>query len=272
MANNILDYSELANKILNTNTEYHSAKSIIDKVFKLNISDYKETIKLRLTVIDSFYSTNMNKRYYGIDDIASRMIFYYPNDELLVNDLINFIDNSFSNDQLLDIFNSCYGISKTGQEKGAAKSLISKYFYFLTKGKFPIYDTIVFETYPLIIKYFSITGPGSKLTKNISEFINNMAYLNRISGINDFNKLDNLLWLIGKLLRGNLSLIINREIYKSLFADLNENSDNFSLKVKKRLFDESESIKPLIPDELYKIILFVKETNMASQIKLTELS
>jgi len=37
----------------------------------------------------------------------------------------------------------------------------------------------------------------------------------------DFEKLDNLLWLTGKLLRGSFSILMNKEKYEKLTADLN---------------------------------------------------
>lgn len=264
--NEIVTYSELANRILYSSKDYSSAKGIINKLFSIDNGDNKEAVKMRLAVIDSLYSTNMNKRYYGIDDIATKIINYYPKDEILINDLIDFTHDSCNND-LLILFNSCYGISKTSHAKGSAKSLISKYGYFITNGKFPIFDTIVFESYPMIVNFFSINNIDTKLSKDISKFVTTMAHFNQISEINDFSKLDNLLWLVGKILRGNLSLILSKETYQALIGRSNiYNADqNFDLKMKQLLFENFEHISDLLSEELYTMVRLTKEIKTRRQ-------
>lgn len=68
MNNTLVKYSSLANKILNNETRYKTNKAIISEVFTMNNPN---KVQFRLTVIDSYYSTQMSKRLYGIEDIAN---------------------------------------------------------------------------------------------------------------------------------------------------------------------------------------------------------
>ena len=47
-----------------------------------------------------------------------------------------------------------------------------------------------------------------------------MIELNTKSNINNHEKLDNLLWLIGKLIKGSFSILMTKEKYKQLINGL----------------------------------------------------
>jgi len=178
MTTKIKNYAELANRILHKATDYYNDKLIIKRIFSLDGIDHLETIRLRLTIIDSYYSTNMNLRYYGIKNISELIYYSYKDDTSLKDELIEFVDESYDNYNIKDIFNKAYGISKRGEPKGKAISLISKYAYFLTDFQFPIYDSIVFETYPKIVNRFPELGIENKLSSDISHFIRMMRAFN----------------------------------------------------------------------------------------------
>ena len=265
MRKEIKFYSELANQILHKKTDYFKDKQIIKKIFTTTGDDHQENIRLRLTIIDSYYSTNMNRRYYGIEHISKLIFYYYKDDRALIDDLIMFIQDPYSNDYLLDIFNQKYGISKGGEPKGKAISLISKYAYFLTNFQFPIYDSIVFETYSKIINRFPALSLDKKLSTEISHFVRMMNSLNNSSGINDFDRLDNLLWLIGKILRGNFSLILNEETYRKFVEPIEKDSKTLSKDIDKKIrehcFLNIDMLKNLLDDDLFSLISFAKELN-----------
>src|SRR5690606_32084798 len=116
----------------------------------LSLSDI---VILRLTVIDSYYSTQMNKRIFGIEDIANK-IEEFKTDDFLKKQCEIFLDNpTKSNSDISRLFEDKFGIHKNGNESGQAASLISKYLYFLMDYKFPIFDSLAIESYKTLIKY-----------------------------------------------------------------------------------------------------------------------
>jgi|WetSurMetagenome_2_1015567.scaffolds.fasta_scaffold254042_2 hypothetical protein len=263
MTAKIQAYSELSNMFLDKRTDYFNDKQIIKRIFSVNGADHQETIRIRLTIIDSYYSTNMSRRYYGIQNISKKIFDYYDNDNSFKNELLQFIIEPFRNDYIIDLFKQSYGIGKGGESKGKAISLISKYAYFLTDFQFPIYDSIVFETYSKIVAKYPELGLDKNLSTDISSFISMMNSLNRVSGVNNFNKLDNLLWLVGKIIRGNFSLILNEETYLKIVDQINFDSKTKSIDkdkiIKNYIFENLDRLKHLINNDLFAIIAFAKE-------------
>lgn len=202
--------SELAKRILKHDTPYSRSKNTILKFFDNgndNISP--EVIDKQLTIIDSYYSTNMSRRYYGVEEIAETIVKISTNKKDLKRIFIEYTKNPNSLENVTSLFNSQYGYNKVGDKFGQATSLISKYAYFITDFNFPIYDSIVREVYPLI--------KGEKLVdKNFYDFINSMNELLTLSNISNYDQLDNFLWLIGKINRGNYSLILKKDKYLKL--------------------------------------------------------
>jgi hypothetical protein len=49
---------------------YSEDKESIRKIFKNTKDNLKSDVLIRLTVIDSMYSTQMDKRYYGLNELA----------------------------------------------------------------------------------------------------------------------------------------------------------------------------------------------------------
>jgi|GEM_PF-1498627 hypothetical protein len=237
--------SNLAHAILNCNTPYFRQKQNIFELFKnFQIKNYGKKIELRLSIIDSHYSTNMNKRYFGIEDVAANIASISRNDSQLKNMFMDYIinPNQKGNENIKNIrklFENNYGIKKSGEETGHAISLISKYAYFLCDFCFPIYDNLVKRSVTILRKNQSMNLP-SLFTKEAKLYFKNISKINEITGIRNYNKLDNFLWLLGKVSENNYSLILNKKDYIKFLNYLypNNNSQKISSKRIKKYFNE----------------------------------
>lgn len=218
----IIKYAKLAEEILEKAEEYIQGKKLIYSFFKNENENLDlETIKLRLTIIDSMYSTNMSRRLFGISDLSKEILeISQHKDSLLKSKLKIFINKNTNEEEIKKLFNKKFGIDKRGINKGKAVSLISKYFYFLTKFEFPIYDSLVKDYLPEVIKkhFLKIEGSTNKNPVDTFKYIINC---NKKSEIEDFNILDNMCWLYGKVKKGSYSLILNKENYKKLIREIN---------------------------------------------------
>ena len=208
---------------------YSLGKSTILKVFKATDGYSHEDFLARLTLIDSMYSTQMNRRYYGLEELAVALADVH-NRKNLEKAFLDFLKNKDLKPFELrnsikvktNLFIEKYGIGKNGEDKGSAVSLISKYAYFETKFKFPIYDSIVREMYPRVWNYCGF--PKSEMLEfKYNDMISFVEMINlMISKLNsiyvNYDSLDRVLWYVGKIYRGNLSLVLSREEYDA-FAE-----------------------------------------------------
>ena len=208
---------------------YSLGKSTILKVFKATDGYSHEDILARLTLIDSMYSTQMSRRYYGLEELAVALADVH-NRKNLEEAFLDFLkDKDLKPFELrnskkvrTNLFIEKYGIGKNGEDKGSAVSLISKYAYFETKFKFPIYDSIVREMYPRVWNYCGF--PKSEMLEfkyndmtSFVEMINLMISKLNSTYVN-YDSLDRILWYVGKIYRGNLSLVLSRKEYDA-FAE-----------------------------------------------------
>ena len=155
-------------------------KKVIEKTFEVTKGDLcVENIQLRLTVIDSLFSTNILKNHGALDEL-SKAIYEITdnNDQTMITKVVDYLENEPTEDKVL--FNKKFGI----KEKRAL-SLISKYCFFLTGEKFPISDKFVRK---LVKKITSITEPTILDIKNTSQQLN-ISY-------SDF---DVIAWVYGKI-------------------------------------------------------------------------
>lgn len=226
-------YSGLANKILIEDTKYQLDKDIISSIFNKLCNSILETIVFRLTIIDSYYSTQLNKRYFGIEEIAEAVINITDDDDLLAEKFSYYLQNPEPDNDISNLFESGYGYRKNGKRFGVAQSLISKYAYFLTRYKFPIYDKLVKVSYSEIQNLYPELELHDLPKVFSREYFINITNLNKVSDINDYDKLDNLLWLFGKLKEGSFSLILNKNYYLKLVRQI-----NFKNKLKSNQVDE----------------------------------
>ena len=223
------DIAELANQVLHNQTKYFTDKKIIEEIFDFTSRTYSpQAIISRLTIIDSYYSTQMNKRYYGIEDIANKIWEISPENENEVKRCFLDFAKNLQNEEIQRLFlHKNYGIHKNGTDAGMAISLISKYAYYQTGFEFPIYDRLAKIVYPLIMKkYFpDKTIELSIYSTDIILFIKSINQLNKLSEIYHYDRLDNLLWLSGKILDGNFSLVFKeKETYRLFAKDVEKNA------------------------------------------------
>lgn len=265
---NISDIALTASDILNNDTDYMYAKSIIKSYFNKEESNKKDQIFMRLTLIDGFYSTQMNKRLFGIEDLVDSIYKIAKTDKELIELALNFIEKPQRNALFKLICEKEYGINKKGESFGKASSLITKYLYFLTNYKFPIYDGLVKVIYPKIsTKHFSKNLPSIGQDCSLDFFIG-IKKLNEESGINSFDKLDNLLWLSGKIQNNSYQLILSKSnyiIYTKAISRI-KFINNVELLKKCR---KSSAILEIFPDGMDTLFDFVIQLN--TKDKLTNL-
>ena len=215
---------------------YSLGKSTILKVFKATDGYSHEDILARLTLIDSMYSTQMSRRYYGLEELAVALADVH-NRKNLEEVFLDFLkDKDLKPFELrnskkvrTNLFIEKYGIGKNGEDKGSAVSLISKYAYFETKFKFPIYDSIVREMYPRVWNYCGF--PKSEMLEfkyndmtSFVEMINLMISKLNSTYVN-YDSLDRILWYVGKIYRGNLSLVLSRKEYDAFAEKYTKSED-----------------------------------------------
>lgn len=187
-------------------SRYAIEKAFISRCFQTDMEKHYDNVKLRLHVIDSLYSTQMSKRHYGLEELATALSQY--SDEKLIFEAHQYLNNEAS--EILDsIFRGKYGYNSVGKKEKKAVSLISKYLYFLTNYQFPIYDSLVKTAYQLAVKEFKDKVIHHKITD--SNFVQALSQLNQLSKINNFEKLDNYLWYSQKLKLESYSLISPKE-------------------------------------------------------------
>lgn len=254
MLDELLEKAKLAKAILNDSTPYREGKLAISSLFSSNISmPYRDLLSLRLTVIDSYYSTNMSKRYYGIEDIAEALLENGKSDSELSNLFIEFMSSNFDNESIaLKLFLKKYGMTKKGNVAGRSPSLVSKFAYFVTKFKYPIYDSLARKSFNLIAQNYQKLKLEEIGQDQIVKYFQGFKKLNGL--FNDFDLLDNLLWLVGKIKEGNLSLLVKRSTYKNLIPEISGDLtlDNLTASIRKKT-----SARQLLGDKLCEFISFV---------------
>jgi len=213
---------EIVKEILN-DSSYNIQKEVIKELFEKTKNNLKKDVLLRLVVIDSGYSTNMNKRLFGFEDLTNLILELDEELEKIkvVEDVLDFVKKNLNTNILLrDV-----GIDKKGGNKGHAFSLISKYIFFRTKYHFPIYDRLVFE------------GLKIKGQRNPSEeYFEKLVKLKREWDVS-FDDLDKFFWVCGKIKEKNLSLLFpNSNSYK------NFRNGNFNDKTAKNILKIEEMI------------------------------
>lgn len=228
----ILDSLKTKDVYASTADGFSSDKEAIQHIFEMTKRRTKSEILLRLTVIDSMYSTQMNRRYYGLQELAEKL------DCLNHKQALPKLFAEFIKQQNIDSFNGAigkvkfnlwaekYGIGKNGKDRGVAVSLISKYAYFETGYEFPIFDSIACEMYPRIWKYcgWKDKAPILKVNDKNQQLLGDKTILTFITAIDElikrlggnisYDHLDRLLWFSGKIYRGNLSLVLERKDYE----------------------------------------------------------
>jgi len=220
---------------------YDKNRDLIKSLFNPAIPYNVDVVYKRLVVIDSLYSTNMNQRYYGIEDMANTIYALSPSDNRLRDLVRNFRDTLFLRGfsavylhPITATFNMSYGIHKNLAPAGSAMSLLSKYFYYLLLTDpseiigFPIYDSLASYMYPIVCKYVYASGTPRKIVsvKTINHLCDYFLALNQLrisigissigGSLQEFDLLDAYLWRMGKFSGNNFSLLLDKTDYTTL--------------------------------------------------------
>jgi len=270
--------AEIAYNYLNNCTIYSKQKNNIKLFFDDNIiqyDSYTNRLEVRLTLIDSLYSTNMNRRLYGIEDIANKMATIAEDDDnILKGKFVRYFEQE--EQSISDLFEDRYGIRRTGEEtEMKAKSLISKFAYFITNYNSPIYDKLVNDYILEIIEKdpedeVAVRAEnGGRRISNAqlrNEFFNTIKIINAGSQINAFDKLDNLCWLYGKIINESYSLILGKVQYQGLMSyvnnyninHINYDGDNLNNVLVDLLHNNEECLHDLLGDNLGLLTKFMR--------------
>jgi hypothetical protein len=203
---------DLVLKILK-DSPYTTQKQRIHELFdKTDNNDYND-IMLRLYVIDSCYSTQMNKRLFGFEDLSTLIKNEIEPRFINRESDIPFIQENFNKEILL----KSIGVDKGGNPKGHAFSLISKYLYFRSNYNFPIYDSLVRKE--LRIENFKINNhnPSIAYFKCIIELCEKFNV--------NYDDLDKYFWVCGKIRNGSISLIIKNKEMMEKYHNRESNID-----------------------------------------------
>jgi hypothetical protein len=202
--------ASLAHKALNAGgTEYTRVKKLISQFFHSALSAHSIE-EVRLTLVDSLYSAKVvENRLFGITDIAKKLGEEFKNGDKEVKEkAAEWIVNRFDNaNPLYGLFTAKYGVTQKNKNGIAAYSLLSKYLYFATDYSFPIYDSLGGKSFFIA---------GEKAPYNFQARFRVLQNIMAESGIDSFDKLDNLLWLYGKIAAGGLAHAFDKKMYLDL--------------------------------------------------------
>lgn len=217
------------------NTLYNNQREAINTLF--NNEEYSiAAIILRLTVIDSLYSTNASYSYFSFDEMAKAIYDIGKGSREKAREF--FADIIRGKNDGKKLFDKKYGIRKNLKEGGMQNSLLSKYAYYeLLQDKkkyplgFPIYDSLAREICPKA--YNTLTGNklssfSNESTPMIEKYVGNLNELRSVlfdddelfDGFQQFDILDAYLWRMGKFNSGNLSLLLNEDDYKHFINNI----------------------------------------------------
>lgn len=229
---------------------YNDQRTLINSLFQ-NGAYSQGQILLRLTVIDSLYSTNAAYSYFSLEEMAKNIaaLGNEADARKYFNKVLCFGDDD------RELFSKHYGFRKNLSEGSQQMSLLSKYAYYamLQDPKnyplgFPIYDSLAKEAYPTVCKMLGIV-PEKKFnaldTPAIEEYIKALRQLkdklfdndNLFEGYQQYDILDAYLWRMGKFEHGNLSLLLSKDDYVKFVNNL-----KLQAETKKSSFDFGEAV------------------------------
>ncbi len=230
-------YDELVSgKIDLSKADYINQRAIINSIFKHGEYNKGQLI-LRLTVIDSLYSTNASYSYFSIEEMAEKILSLGTQRQ--ARDYFYAI--ACMGKDIKKLFDEPYGIQKDLREGSKQMSLLSKYAYYelcqeserYSKG-FPIYDRLAKESYPIVCRMLKLK-PVERLpqTPTIEPYVRCINQLRRslfdgdgtFQGFQQFDVLDAYLWRMGKFNEGNLSLLLGREDYCRFIRNIRLDAD-----------------------------------------------
>ena len=284
------EYADLAYNFLHGETgeeqeknEYSNDKKIIQSLFDKEEYTFSD-LKLQLIVIDSVYSTNASKNNDAIKEITEKFFEVFKKSDKIKEEkkitkkdisesfksLLNNSNDSDDN-EIHEVFVSTYGFQKADTSKSKqAISLISKYGYFITKYKFPIYDSFVIDNYRVLKKNNIECLGNNAIDKDIKLFLEKMNLVTEKVWKDEeqkrYEKLDNLMWVIGKIRKDGFPLLLGKKLYEELVEKIkytgsykkgdNKTRSNVS-KYSEEIFKNIEEIdENIINEKLNELIRF----------------
>lgn len=223
---------------------YMDQRILINQVFKGGTYSMGQVI-LRLTVIDSLYSTNAAYSYFSFEEMAEKICAI--GNEQAAQDY--FCSVATTGEDPRKLFREPYGIRKNLADGSMQMSLLSKYAYYSLLQDtrryplgFPIYDRLAKEAYPTVCKMLGLKKVHSLPaldTPEIGDYIECIGQIRKaligdskelFCGYQQYDILDAYLWRMGKFEDGNLSLLLGRTDYiqfvKNLGLEAKANEDD----------------------------------------------
>ena len=223
---------------------YMDQRILINQVFK-GVTYSMGQVILRLTVIDSLYSTNAAYSYFSFEEMAEKICAI--GNEQAAQDYFYSVATTGKDPK--ELFREPYGIRKNLAEGSMQMSLLSKYAYYSLLQDtrryplgFPIYDRLAKESYPTVCKMLGLKKAHSLPaldTPEIGDYIECIGQLRKalfgdskelFCGYQQYDILDAYLWRMGKFEDGNLSLLLGRTDYiqfvKNLGLEAKANEDD----------------------------------------------
>lgn len=237
---------DIKNGLCSNIVTYNQQRALINRVFQMDKCDKydKGSIMLRLTVIDSLYSTNALYSYFAIEEMANSI--FDLGTEVEVKKHFDALSNLDCDDVAKDVFNKKYGIRKNLADGNKQPSLMSKYAYYQLLQEpqkyplgFPIYDRLALKMFPIVSDALGIaiennvTIVANDDVPNICHYIKALDQLRKgifknhknFEGLQQFDILDAYLWRMGKIDEGNFSLLLSEGDYKQFVNNLELSPD-----------------------------------------------
>ena len=263
IVNNAINYN-----IAPTITGYTNQRMIINSVFKTD-GYTLDDIKLRLTVIDSLYSTNAAYNYFSIDQMAVEIAKLGP--RCVARNY--FYSIAEGGEDKYDLFGKSYGILKNLEKGDIHISLMSKYAYYELLQEpckyplgFPIYDSLAKKAYKAICKKLGIKPINRNSKKPVTEIKHHVRQFNQLRevlfdsdcidsnglfcGYQQYDVLDAYLWRMGKFNGGNLSLLLSKQEYDTFIKNIFGNNKYKIKKGNKQSGKGSSKFDEIVGDKL----------------------
>ncbi len=199
----------------------------------------KNDIMRQLVVIDSLYSTNINRmRVFALDEICEDIWNLCDNGNGVHG--LGILTSKINATQALgsalaSLFTKSYGYIR-GAQAGKAPSLISKYLFMATLAcpadgwGFPIYDSIASNLLRKVQRFLGISVTPVMDVSDIDTYIaglksiidalesNNLALWSNLPVLK-FQLLDYFLWHIGKAGKKSYSLLLSRKEVQTCYSN-----------------------------------------------------
>lgn len=236
--------SELSSKTpsLKSST-YNDQKQLIKNLFSSPIKGHTEdSVMLRLTVIDSLYSTSAAFSHFAMEQMTEKILSLGSEEEAKAY----FYAIACGGQDSQNLFNDTYGYQRNKPDGVMQMSLLSKYASFSLleePGKyplgFPIYDNLAKDAYKPLCQALRITprniGNENSEKITIEKYVAAFNEVREILfgkektlyhskkttfAIQQYDLLDTYLWRMGKIGDGSYSYLFGNEDYKRFIQTL----------------------------------------------------